>query len=96
MAEQEHVITIWVEGELYEELEDDLKNIFHDNGMKVTYTKVRSFPWDDVYHEIVWWITRKLTMGEWEELDNREMDVLCEIAGEDNVIGTAGPIPFDD
>lgn len=93
---QEHVITIWVEGDLYEEVENDLQNIFHDNGMKITHTRIKTFPWKDIHHEIVWWITRKLTLKEWSDLDNKESDVLSEIAGEDNFMGTAGPIPFED
>lgn len=96
MEQKEHVITLWIEGDLYEEVEQDLQNIFHDNGMKVTHTRIKSFPWNDVYHEIVWWITRRLTMDEWSKLDDAESEVLSKIAGDDNFIGTAGPIPFDE
>lgn len=96
MDKKQHVVIVWVEGDLYEELEDDLQNIFHDNGMKAEHTEIKTFPWSDVYHEVTWWITRKLNLKEWSDLDDAESDVLSRIVGEDNFQGMAGPIPLDD
>jgi len=94
--EKQTVVTFVIKGELYEEFDDDLKNILHDNHMEVEYVRIREYPWSDVYHEVIWWITRKLTMKEWSDLDDAESEAISKIVGEDNFIGTAGPIPFDD
>jgi hypothetical protein len=95
MEQKQHLIEVWVEGDLYEEVEADLQNIFHDNGMKVERVNIKSFPWSDVYHEITWWITRKLNLKEWSALDSAESKAIFKIVG-DNFQGISGPIPFDD
>lgn len=96
MEQKEHLIEVWVKGDLYEEVENDLQNIFHDNGMEIEQVNIKSFPWSDVYHEIKWWITRKLNLKEWSDLDDAETEAISKIVGEDNFMGSAGPIPFDE
>lgn len=51
-------------------------------------------PSDNVYHEIVWWIQRQMTLDEWINLD-QYMEEAFEKAGlADNYMGFAGPIPY--
>ena len=94
--DKQTVVTFVVNGGLYPEFQDDLENILHDNQTELEYVKIKEYPWKDIYHEVVWWITRRLTMKEWGQLDDAETEVICKIVGEDNFMGTAGPIPFDD
>ena len=50
-----------------------------------------------IEHQITWYIERRLTLDEWIALDDA-MDFAFEAAGVslDDVIGVAGPIPFDE
>ena len=47
---------------------------------------------EEIHHEILWWITRKMTLEEWQELDDKMSQVLYDIVGDD-FAGYAGPIP---
>jgi hypothetical protein len=87
----EHLVQLWIRSD------DDPSGIdwqaWLPKSVKVEHVQTRSFPWKDVQHEITWWITRRLTLDEWSELDNAESEVLARIVGEDHFMGTAGPIP---
>ena len=91
-----HIITMFVEGDLNEDFEIDLENIIHDNCLELTYETVKTYPRRDIYHEVIWWITKQMTMDEWVKLDDAESEAISKIVGEDNFMGTAGPIPFED
>ena len=80
--EKQTVVTFVTKGELYEEFEDDLKNILHDNQVELEYVRIREYPWKDVYHEVIWWITRKLNLKEWSELDSVESEAISKIVGD--------------
>lgn len=88
----EHLVQLWIRSD------DDPSGIDWEarlpKGVQLEHVQTRTFPWQDVEHEITWWITRRLTIEEWNELDNAESDVLSRIVGDDDFAGTAGPIPF--
>jgi hypothetical protein len=87
----EHLVQLWIRS-------DDIPSgidwqAWLPKGVQVEHVQTRSFPWKDVQHEITWWITRRLTLAEWSELDDAESEVLARIVGDDYFMGTAGPIP---
>lgn len=88
----EHLVQLWIRSD------DDPSGIdwqaWLPKSVQVEHVQTRSFPWQDVQHEITWWITRRLTLEEWSELDDAESEVLARIVGDDHFMGTAGPIPF--
>jgi len=90
----EHLVQLWIRSD------DDPSGIdwqaWLPKGLKVEHARTRTFPWNDVQHEITWWITRRLTLDEWGELDDAESEVLARIVGDEHFIGTAGPIPDPD
>jgi hypothetical protein len=90
----EHLVQLWIRSD------DDPSGIdwsaWVPKGVKVEHAQTRTFPWQEIQHEITWWITRRLTPEEWNDLDNAEDEVLARIVGADHYIGTAGPIPFED
>lgn len=90
----EHLVQLWIRSD------DDPSGIDWEawlpKGLKVEHVRTRTFPWQDIQHEITWWITRRLTLDEWSELDDAESEVLARIVGDDNFIGTAGPVPNED
>lgn len=92
----ERLLQFWIESD------DDPSGIdwqaWMPKGIRVRQATVtvRTFPWNDIEHTITWWITRRLTLEEWNELDNTESEVLARIVGDGNFIGTAGPIPYPD
>jgi hypothetical protein len=50
-----------------------------------------------VYHEIIWYIERQLTLDEWIALDDAQGEAFEKVGiSLDDVIGIAGPIPFSD
>lgn len=87
----EHLVQLWIRSD------DDPSGIdwqaWLPKSVRVEHVQTRSFPWQDVQHEITWWITRRLTLKEWSELDDAESEVLARIVGDDHFMGTAGPIP---
>jgi|SRR3970040_274571 len=92
-------VTLWVEGDIPENcdwdsyLPEGVKLTENDDNYSNSYT-AKTFPWENTYHEIKWWILRPLNMDEWIALDDAESEVLGKILGDD-FMGTAGPIPFD-
>ena len=87
----EHLIQLWVSSD--SDPEDlDWQQLL-PSGFQLTHAQVKTFPWSDVEHEVVWWITRRLTTDEWNNLDNAESEVLARIVGDGNFQGMAGPIP---
>jgi hypothetical protein len=87
----EHLVQLWIRSD------DDPSAVDWEawlpESVNLEHVQTRTFPWSDVQHEINWWITRRLTPDEWNELDNAESEVLARIVGDDNFAGTAGPIP---
>jgi hypothetical protein len=87
----EHLVQLWIRSD------DDPSGIdwqaWLPKSVELEHVQTRSFPWRDVHHEITWWITRPLTLREWNDLDDAESEVLARIVGEDHFMGTAGPIP---
>ena len=51
-------------------------------------------PSKKIYHEITWWIEKKLTIDEWIKLDDEMSKILEDIVG-DKFMGVAGPIPLE-
>lgn len=88
----EHCVVLWVEGDNNPE-EVDWVKICADNGFAATGERIRSFPWRDVYHEVIWWITRPMNIEEWSKMDDLESEALSSVVG-DHFMGTAGPIPL--
>jgi hypothetical protein len=86
------MVQIWFEAD-----DDDLSDFNWEHWLPVWFeikgVNTRAFPWKDVQHEISWWITRRLSPGEWDALDNAESEVLTRIVGADHFQGVAGPIP---
>lgn len=88
----EHMVTLWLEGD------EDPAEINWDEkltGYNITAREIKSFPWNDVHHQVTWWITRPMTLAEWSKLDNLETKALSKVVG-DNFMGMAGPIPLGD
>ena len=87
----EHLVQLWIHSD------DDPSGIdwqaWLPKSAKVEHVQTRSFPWKEVQHEITWWITRRLTLEEWNDLDDAESEVLARIVGDEHFAGTAGPIP---
>jgi hypothetical protein len=90
----EHLVQLWLQSDA------DPSNIDWGAWLPKTATlqqvEVRTFPWRGVEHEITWWITRRLTLKEWSDLDNSECQVLTRIVGAEHFAGTAGPVPEDE
>src|SRR5579875_349832 len=87
----EHFVQLWIRSD------DDPSGIDWEawlpKGLKVEHVHTRTVPWQNIQHEITWWITRRLTLDEWSELDDAESEVLARIVGDGNFYGTAGPVP---
>jgi len=53
----EHLVQLWIRAD------DDPSGIdwsaWVPKGVKAEYVQTRTFPWQDVQHEISWWITRR-------------------------------------
>jgi len=56
----------------------------------------KAHPSDDIYHEIVWWIQRQMTLDEWIKLDEAMTEAFQKAGLSDEFIGFAGPIPRDE
>lgn len=73
----------------------DWSRVVQEQGFRIEDEAwVKTYPWSDVYHEVTWWITRPLTLGQWSALDDAETEAFKKVGIENNVVGTAGPIPF--
>lgn len=52
---------------------------------------------EEVNHEIIWYIEKRLTLQQWSDLDSAMVEAFEKVGIDmDGVIGIAGPIPFDD
>jgi hypothetical protein len=47
------------------------------------------------HHELIYYIDCPLTLDQWIELDNKMSDVFDDMGIGEDVMGFAGPIPFD-
>jgi hypothetical protein len=50
-------------------------------------------PSDVIHHEIIWWITRPMTLKEWFALDEAMYDAFETAGLGGDQIGIAGPMP---
>jgi hypothetical protein len=93
MSEKQHLVALWLRGER-DPGEVDWEAVV-PAGLQAETVSVRTFPLAGVEHELIWWITRRLTPAEWEELGDAEAVVLRRIVGAGQFSGMAGPIPTD-